>query len=794
MIDLGNSPAEYGFTFGASETATEWTDRQRLPWIRLVEILTDHKPGRKEGRCIVPAMFSGTSRKKEEAQQIDVAFLDSDTGVPMAEIAAAIARNGWAGVISSTHSHMSRRSEAKASNWDRYFAKSLGSTPEDFLREEKGYRPDVARGATTAETIDGRVQIDHLPCPKFRVVIPLDRPWKASDYPSQAVANAAWKAAVEALAAALALPHDQSCTDTSRLFYLPRRPARGAAAETEIVEGAPCDIFALVKPAPDLLNGHARPATNGHAPSAETFEHADPATGEITDLRAWARERGRTFLIAKMLGEVRPEALTGYNVDNKVHIRCPNDGAHTLAQTDAATFVSNAGHGSTKGFVIHCRHAHCTDKDRLFFLRKMLDERWITLDDLTDERFHLVGEQPPETPEDPEWWHSLERSIIDNQGITELPEVEQNPGSEPPSDLRDGLVINPPVHWTAPAPLRQWLIEEWIPIGYVTGMYGDGGVGKSLIAQQLLTSVSLEMPWLGLGVKGGRAFGFMCEDDASELHRRQEGINRSYGVEMARLENLRIAARLGFDNLLMTFDQDNRGKPSNRFAEICKFLDIFRPRLVVLDTLADIFGGNEINRSHARQFIQGIGGQIARQYDCAVVIPAHPSASGLSSGSGTSGSTAWNNTFRSRLYITRPEDEGETDQRLISRMKSNYAPKGGEITATWENGAFTNVTTARKAAIAMPWANIEAIFSEIDRAWKAKDPWSSEPQTKQWGRYICFWAETHLGIKERVARQHIQAWMTEGYLRRERFDGHDKKFGLKVVRWMQPQSEGDPSW
>lgn len=461
MTETGDHSPGYGFTFGASETATVWTDRQRLSWARLAELLTTHKSGKKEGRCIVPAVFSGDARKKEEATQIDVAFLDSDTGVPLAEIAAAVARKGWSAIISSTHSHMSRRTEAKESNWDRYFAKNPVSSPEDFLRDEKGYRPDVARQATTAETVEGRVQIDHGPCPKFRVVIPLEKPWKASDYPSQSAANAAWKSAVEALAEALTLPHDQSCTDTSRLFYLPRRPARGAAAETEVVGGAPCDIFALERKTPNLFSAPASPAyTNGHAtPQPESFDFTDSATGEVIDLRAWAREWGRSFLIAKMLSEVRPAALTGYNVENKIHIQCPNDGAHTLAQQDSATFVSNAGHGSTKGFVVHCRHAHCTDRDRLFFILRMLEERWIEIDDLTDPRFHLETEQgqaawddddpglqPQDQPDEPalDW----EWGRVDASG----------PASRwpPPLDIFQAETEAPPVVTAKHLPARLW--------------------------------------------------------------------------------------------------------------------------------------------------------------------------------------------------------------------------------------------------------------------------------------------------------------------------------------------------
>ena len=393
----------FGFTFGASELASKWPDRRELSWDALVDIITSHKPGKKEGPCLVPAVFSGISRKKEEAVQIDVAFLDSDTGVPLAEIVTAIKRMGWAAVVSSTHSHLTRRTEVAEKNWDRFFANNRGSTPEDFLREEKGYRPEVARGATSAETIEHLVQIDHGPCPKFRVVIPLAKPWKATDYPSQTMANARWKAAVEALAASLALPHDQSCTDTSRLFFLPRKPPHGAAPEVEVIEGDPCDIFALASPeSPDLLNGHASPPKiNGHHPSPETFEYTDPRTGEILDLTTWARVHGRTFLIAEALKARRPGALTSHVAGNKIHIECPNSGAHTHPGQDGATFVSNAGHDTTKGFVVHCRHAHCTGKDRLFFVQKMLEERWIEIDDLTAPAFHLEVDIPGWDADDP---------------------------------------------------------------------------------------------------------------------------------------------------------------------------------------------------------------------------------------------------------------------------------------------------------------------------------------------------------------------------------------------------------
>jgi hypothetical protein len=57
-----------------------------------------------------------------------------------------------------------------------------------------------------------------------------------------------------------------------------------------------------------------------------------------------------------------------------------------------------------------------------------------------------------------------------------------------------------PRNWSGkPLPAREWLVENWIPMNHVTALYGDGGMGKTLLAQQLLTSVATGREWLGLG-------------------------------------------------------------------------------------------------------------------------------------------------------------------------------------------------------------------------------------------------------------------------------------------------------
>ena len=382
----------FACTFGHF-TQKEWPDRRSLPWHDLVSILTAHAVGSKEGTCIVPAVFRGKRRHKADADRIDAAFLDSDTGASMDEIAVAVRRSGWAAIICSTHSHLTRNTKANLANWQKFCADRPIGAETAFLVETKGMLPHIAAGAAVLRQTDEFVFFEHNPCPKFRVVVPLLRPWLASGYSSQDAANAAWKDRIEALAAALELHHDQACTDTSRLFYLPRRPADGPAPEYTVIDGEPCDIFSLPSTEIPLVNGFHFGHRRQPAASFSDREYIDP-DGLVFDLLVWARDCGDKFLITKALQARLPSLFTGRVADQvKVHIRCPNDDAHTEPGADGATFITDAGKANNKGFLVHCRHAHCDGKDRLFFLKRMLDRGWLSTEDLTSSEFMLPAKE-----------------------------------------------------------------------------------------------------------------------------------------------------------------------------------------------------------------------------------------------------------------------------------------------------------------------------------------------------------------------------------------------------------------
>ena len=269
-------------------------------------------------------------------------------------------------------------------------------------------------------------------------------------------------------------------------------------------------------------------------------------------------------------------------------------------------------------------------------------------------------------------------------------------------------IISPVLLQGRAVPSREWIWEGWIPVGAVTALYGDGGTGKSLLAQQLMTACATDGLFLGQEVAPCKVFGVFCEDDEDELQRRQDALNRALGISFADLENMQWVSRVGSENLLMTFTADGRGVPTPFFSQILDAARAFGARLVVVDTAADAFAGNENIRPQVRQFIALLT-RLAREIGGAVILLAHPSQTGKASGSGDGGSTAWSNSVRSRLYLKRPgqpdpkgkepqEDAAiDPDLRLLSRLKANYAAAGVDLTVRYDRGAFKDAGDAAGA-------------------------------------------------------------------------------------------------
>lgn len=318
-------------------------------------------------------------------------------------------------------------------------------------------------------------------------------------------------------------------------------------------------------------------------------------------------------------------------------------------------------------------------------------------------------------------------------------------------------------------PPRRWHVPDLIPSANVTMLSGDGGTGKSLIATQLAVSTVTDRNWLGHRVAHGRALFASAEDSEEELHRRLADIVRDYRVGFEHLTGLQLVSLAGKDAVLAAPEpRSSILKATDLFVTVKAHVNATRPALVVLDTLADLFGGSELDRAQARQFIGLLRG-LALDHECAVLLLAHPSMSGIASGTGASGSTAWNNSVRSRLYFERIRGEGgsepDPDARVLRTVKANYGRTGGETVVHWRNGVFVPERVSAGTLMAAHDARKRAddVFLRVLAIYDAQDRGAVSPNPgANYAPKVFAEHEAAQGLKRRELRAAMDRLLASG--------------------------------
>jgi len=208
-----------------------------------------------------------------------------------------------------------------------------------------------------------------------------------------------------------------------------------------------------------------------------------------------------------------------------------------------------------------------------------------------------------------------------------------------------------------------------------------------------------------------------AEDPIGEIHYRLEQIKRQSKLQT--LSGLKIMDLAGTDATLARFKQSGQIDPTPLLQQIEQVARDHMAGLVILDAVADFFGGNENDRGEVRSFIGMLRG-LAMRCDAAILIVAHPSVEGIRSGRGYSGSTHWNNAVRSRLTFTTHEacKEEDPDRRVLELAKSNRARRGLKIELRWWEGSF--VVAAPGVANAANDQYAEAVFLQLLDAFAAE--------------------------------------------------------------------------
>lgn len=384
---------EITITLGNKSDSKQWKP-VTLPAGAFIAELSVHKEGEKDGIAFVLADVVPGRRLKTSVRKIYGVGLDLDTGVPAQTVDDALEKLCHQAVRYSTHSTGKTKTDIKKDKvmkfaGDREIDQEL---IRHFLREVERWDPalvDNAEYIGTEHNEQGIVcQITHPPMSKHRIVMLFKEPFDISkEAASQNDAMKKWAKVPEALARLLNVPLDTSCTDPSRLFYLPRH-AKGKPFGISLFGGPYLDWRSLELDDPIEKLGAA--LSKGKSKSV---------THDGRELGRWSLKRAHGFQIKDVIDAHAPDRIR-HQTGHGYEIECPFDEDHHNPgdQNDRACLVVNAGEGPGEFFTISCRHETCRDKTFLDMLGKMIKDQWFAKSVIDDEQFNAIVEDE-EKPE-----------------------------------------------------------------------------------------------------------------------------------------------------------------------------------------------------------------------------------------------------------------------------------------------------------------------------------------------------------------------------------------------------------
>ncbi len=131
------------------------------------------------------------------------------------------------------------------------------------------------------------------------------------------------------------------------------------------------------------------------------------------------------------------------------------------------------------------------------------------------------------------------------------------------------------------------------------------------------------------------------------------------------------------------------GRTTPTYQALADVMQETQAGLLVVDNASDTFAASEIDRARVREFMRSLA-RIAQEHRAGVLLLAHINklkARGLdASAENYSGSTAWHNSARSRLALTRT-DGGLT----LTHEKANLGPMRDPLLIAWPKGGVMHV-------------------------------------------------------------------------------------------------------
>ena len=228
---------------------------------------------------------------------------------------------------------------------------------------------------------------------------------------------------------------------------------------------------------------------------------------------------------------------------------------------------------------------------------------------------------------------------------------------------------------TKPGPLRlfnttellrlpppQWLVQDILPAGGLVGLYGPPGDGKSFLAIDLALCVASGQAWHGHSVKQGFAL-YVSGEGGTGIGKRVQAWLSSHEVS-ANAVNIAWLT----ESMPVSSTSEDMDVLFGRLNEEVEQ----EPTLVIIDTLARCFDGDENLQEDMGRFISGVD-RLRREFRAAVVVVHHTRLDAERE----RGSTAFRGAADTMLSVRRPQKHGPIE------LSCNKQKDAEEFGTTW---------------------------------------------------------------------------------------------------------------
>ncbi len=282
---------------------------------------------------------------------------------------------------------------------------------------------------------------------------------------------------------------------------------------------------------------------------------------------------------------------------------------------------------------------------------------------------------------------------------------------------------------TAPAAMRT-VIDPYLPAGCAVVLTGAGGTSKTGLISIMAISIAAELPFFGHAVTPGSVLHISAEDRREVFHRHVYSNSRHLtDLQLALIADrlyIKDTVGLGFS---LTWSVDGRTCIADDVGQLIEYaMDIPDLRLISLDTLSRLNGGEESNEDLAR-FIEAME-RVARETGATVMTSHHSGKQQMRADSNDQyagrGGSALSDNARSVMHLSKLNADGNdvpsngaeqiAQGRLLrlSHVKSNYLKAADDI-------YIERIVTAHAAQLCA----FEPVFSNGDAkaVWEKLKSW-----------------------------------------------------------------------